>query len=87
MKHTAVSTKVVQKKSAKAYATILKGSLGNTQYISITAQIHNASTVQRKLEMAGNGSGVEPKTGLLFRMLNRATGDSWELRPLNSLTE
>ena len=33
--YTAVSTKVVQK---KAYATVLKGSLGNTQEILMKAQ-------------------------------------------------
>ena len=35
--YTAVSTKVVQK-SVKGYETMPKGSLGNTQYISIKTQ-------------------------------------------------
>lgn len=38
VRYTAVSSKVVQKKAVKAYATTSEGSLANTQKISIKAQ-------------------------------------------------
>ena len=52
----------LSKKSVKAHATMPKGSLGNTKKISLKARnpyfppsrIHIVSSVERRLEMAGN---------------------------------
>ena len=52
--HVQLLRQKLSKKSVKAYARIPKGSLEIPNKFQSKLRIHNALTVQRRLEMAGN---------------------------------